>query len=703
MPYTRICIGCNNTFDTENANRKRCTRYCGHTGRTRNPARTKSRDEHHIEFIGVDGEGVTQPDGTHDYVLFSVGAQSLHRDGAGLCHDEIFEFLYCEFLENPDAAFVGFFLGYDFTQWAKTLPASRGFSLLHRQGIAKRVPRNGAIHQPWPVRTDNWEFDLLGDKRFKLRPYIGRSRTPEPWMYVCDAGPFFQTSFLSVLDPDGWPDGKPPIPEEQYRTILEGKKRRADAQFDTEMIRYNVAENAALSTVMGELNRGFVAAGVRLKRNQWFGPGQAAAAWLNDHCNHRARTTEQHQGLDEIVPRPVMEAARASYYGGWFEIFAHGHIPGLAWEYDINSAYPAAIAELPCLLHGTWSQDSGRYALVRAHVTADSRIMGALPCRNAQGQIFRGYGTEGWYWRHELDALARVPGLDVSVVSRETWAYTPCPCPPPLREVRELYQQRIELGEKGKNSPAGKALKLLYNSMYGKLAQSVGQPMFSNPVWASMITSHTRTAILDAIATHPHGMSDLLMVATDAVYFRTPHGQLTMSPTELGAWDGTERQNMTLFLPGIYWDDKTRQAIAEQRKPKLKSRGLSASALALCIGEADAAFTAFDPHTGVSWPQVEIPLPFSMVSARQAITRGDWNTAGQVSTIDTRVLDSFPITKRNPASVYWDGDILRCEPYSLDIPTVPYSGTFGMDPDGDSYEVLTPDGDASKLLYEYLK
>jgi hypothetical protein len=158
---------------------------------------------HEVEFIAVDGEGVTRPQyytdwdeetgeevlrlseqDRHDYVLLSVGDQSLHKNGRELTHDDIFSFLWEQFLEHPDAAFVGFALGYDFTMWLKSLDASAAWQLLTKEGIAGRQPReDSGLRFPFPVRdggwrdTDEgriwvkhrWEFDILGFKRFKLR------------------------------------------------------------------------------------------------------------------------------------------------------------------------------------------------------------------------------------------------------------------------------------------------------------------------------------------------------------------------------------------------------------------------------------------------------------------------------------------------------------------------------------------------------
>ena len=225
--------------------------------------------EHDVEFICVDGEGETREyfeewDETErdfvlkkhdeknkderievqDYVLLSVGDQQLHNNGQHLSYERIFEFLYDQFLEHPKAAFVGFSLGYDFTQWFRTMPAKTAHKLLTKPGIESRTPTNGLNVYPWAVNdahtvydsdtgpegqwvVGKWSFDILGDKRFKIRPHVDRKdyppcevdhKTPETiathmsgeckidhpfkWMYICDVFPFFQSSFLKVIDPN---------------------------------------------------------------------------------------------------------------------------------------------------------------------------------------------------------------------------------------------------------------------------------------------------------------------------------------------------------------------------------------------------------------------------------------------------------------------------------------------------------------------
>jgi hypothetical protein len=699
LMYIRTCAGCSNLFEATNANQKRCRKDCGRPIADTHRVRAERAAEHLVDFIGVDGEGVTDDEGHHQYVLLSIGSESLSNRGNPLFYGDIFEFLYSEFERNPNSAYVGFYLGYDFTQWLRTLTENRARMLLSPEGIAARQPKSPTMHIPFMVTVgEDWDIDLLAGKRFKLRPHVARGSTPAPTMYICDAGPFFQSSFLSVIDPAGWPAGDYPISAEDYQVIMEGKNLRSTASFDKSMIRYNITENRALSAVMGHLNQGFVSAGVRLKRNQWFGPGQAANAWLTDHSDHTA------DGVREVTPSEVLAAAIASYYGGWFEDYAHGLIPDESYENDLNSAYPHAITELPCLLHGEWIHDdlpNATLKLERGTVLATGTHIGSMPHRSAHGTIARPHGTTGWYWSDEIDA-----GVAARVMKRkrgsrtDVWSYRGCSCPPPMRTVRELYAQRIALGESGKNSPQGKALKLLYNSLYGKFAQSIGKPRFANPIWASRITSATRTAILHAIGTHPDGPTALLKVATDAVFFRTRHTGLALSSTELGAWDETVHHNLTLFMPGVYWDDVTRQRLADGQSPKLKSRGVSAAALSQCVAAIDAQFAEFNPDTD-EWPTATIPLTFAMTTAKQAVMRHKWDTAGDVATDSVRVMSADPSNKRCSTSTYTEGGILRTKIHQFVSETTPYDKRFGMDLAEDKADdPISADGAITTLLHD---
>jgi len=714
------------------ARRRYEERHPGRRTTTKHSARTDRRVKHLVHFVGVDGEGVDRPDGAHDYNLLSVGGRSLHHpDGRRLTTVEIFEFLWES--QVPGAAHVGFFLGYDFAQWLKDLPEERARMLLTPQGQASR--RRKGSHgnpTPFPVRWGEWEFDVLPNmKRFKLRPLAANDGDDaQPWLYVCDAGPLYQTSLLRAIDPETWPE--PVCSEAEYETIKAGKQARSSnlreygAPVDRETTAYNVLENDVLARLMARTNLGLVAMGVRLDRNQWHGPGQAAQAWLKS-------TARGHSGEECRLNAPVEpdggphDAARCSYFGGWFEIMVHGPVPGVTWEYDVNSAYPHIIADLPCLLHGKWEHhrygDWARpswasdvlevpnvYRLVEAEVRGLNPFIGAMLHRTPKGAVCRPQRTVGWYWAHELVAACDA-GLVDSVSIRQTWTYHPCDCPPPFRSIRELYEHRLAVG---KQTPQGRAMRLVYNSAYGKIAQSVGAPLFGNSVYASLITAGCRTAITEAIGSHPDGPAAVVMVATDGVYFSSPHPGLDIDPQRLGAWDEATKTNLSLFKPGVYWDDKSREALREGGRLGLKSRGINEAALGRVLEEIDRQWETFEPGPDPSvWPQVRLDIDFGVVTARQALHRGRWDLCGAVMHDLHPTQSSAPHRKRGgpfwrvtPQQWEADGLLLRSSPLRNEdwAPSTPYDKHFGLELKADQEELpMLPEGEAAMLVAELLQ
>lgn len=613
-------------------------------------------------FVGIDGEGITHRDtgsSVHVYGMLSIGDETI-IDDSGLQWWDIFQFIHDYQCDNPNAVMVGFFLKYDFTNWIKTLSEHHASELISKEGMAARrrvnsggnpKPLSVKVHSP--SKTDVWgtlwEFDMLPGRRLQLRP-VGH----KVWAYVMDAGPFWQCSFLKAIDPSRWPT--PVCSEEDYAVILEGKsKRSSSVAFDRDMVRYNVTENRVLASIMDELRSAFVSIGIDLKRTQWFGPGQSAQAWVDG------------TGYEQpVVPDHVLHSAWSSYYGGRFEIFYHGHVPGPAYEYDINSAYPYAITMLPCLEHGIWERRTedfhevsvSPFMLAYGSYEGSDPNMGPLPHRTKDGFIVFPQKGRGWYWDHEIRASLDAGLMDIFRVE-EMLIYHPCDCPPPFAEpLTKLYQKRLEVG---KNTPQGVAMKLVYNSLYGKFAQSVGNPKYGNPFYASFITSWCRTMIDEAVGSHPGGSEELLMIATDGVYFRTPHPGLQLSGSELGLWDKSEKLNLTLVMPGVYWDDKSRAAIAGGKAPQFKSRGVSAAYLAPHVARIDEAFRALAEGKTDDWPEATYPIPFSMTSATQALARGKWHTAGEVVEDGMRRVDAQPFNKRRDP--YRVGGVVRSLPY----------------------------------------
>lgn len=469
---------CPNTFIKQKVSDKYCTIHRG-----KHTIEKITRINHDMQFIMVDGEGVG--DGKdHKYVLLGCGENQIERPEGFKDITEIFEFLYAQFKATPRSCFAGYYLGYDFNMWLRLLPRDRAFYLLTENGRKKRqrictCPRNKRCGHsrlpPHPVEYRGWQFDLLGFKRFRLRPKNCKCREatckcPDQaqWMYINDAGPFFQASLLSVIDPGKWKD--PIITQAEYDLIAEGKEARGTAQLDDDMRRYNRLENEIGARLLEQLNIGFTAANIRLNKKQWFGPGQAAQAWMR--LDHKLEVSTE---AVRQLPRSLKDAIIATYYGGWFEITAHGIIPGITWEYDINSAYPAIASRMPCLC-GKWTHGKGSPAGNLSHkwlseatasklrlcyvsVSGRSPYLGPLPYRDSHGGVYRPKNTTGWYWQHEIDAAKRA-GLIHDLTYYEWYEYVPCKHKPPLRALAGLYEGRQRVG---KDTPQGKAYKLVYN------------------------------------------------------------------------------------------------------------------------------------------------------------------------------------------------------------------------------------------------
>jgi hypothetical protein len=625
------------------------------------------------EFIGVDSEGIGRGS-KHRAVLLGVGeSQYVARDLAkGLHYTEVFQFLYDQYALKPKTAFVGFYLSYDFNKWLSTLPRSAAWLLLSKAGKAKRLINDGKIKRRmmYPVHVDDeWDIDMLGFKRLSLRPRVCHcyeqavncTHEQKPWMHICDAGSFYQMSFARTCEPAMWandPDG-PICTQEEWDKLFKGKERRAYAKLDKEMMEYNVLENILLARCMGRLARGFSSIGIRLAKDEWYGPGSTAGKWL------RQKGAPKHRDLYDTMPEYFDDICRKSYYGGWFEIFSHGIIEGETWNYDINNAYPYATSKLPHICgdcryrRGTGDyKGNSNYVLMFGTLHGGSERIGPVPYRDKTGSILRPAIAKGWYWQHEILAAKRA-GLVKRVFTDEWVEFQPCTHPAPFADIRDLYNLRLSVG---KNSAQGLAIKLNNNSCYGKFAQSTGSAPFNNWFYASLITAHCRIQILDAIATHPGKADSVLMVATDGVCFDSKHPGLPISK-QLGEWEETTYTDLCLFKPGVYWHREGKEALL-----KVKSRGVPKKEFMAGVQEVEDYFRAmqyngYAPgqlYQGVNeegysielrlvWPWFKVPIGFRMKSCAQALNERKWANAGEVQESISLLQDSNPHGKRRKA------------------------------------------------------
>ena len=513
-----------------------------------------------------------------------------------------------------------YFFDYDVTMMLKSLPKERVERIFQRHLREK----NGRV---MPVDYGRYSFDYLPHKEFKVRKDGG------PWLVINDVGQFFQTSFLKTLEK--WQIGTP----EEIEMIRKGKSMRADFTGVTDEIRaYNTLEILLLQKLMGEFRSVCIDTGYVPRK--WQGPGYLASAMLDHH------------GVPKRKEIPIMlnddfrRLANDAYYGGRFETTATGPISGPVYQYDINSAYPSVLRSLPCLTHGSWRRvrelpDRGSLWFGQVYFYHDANsFLYNLPIRDKLGNIHYPREGNGVYWSTELEA-AQNGGTKLSYSTG--WVYEPhCDCRW-FDFIDDYYARRLALGK----STKGMVLKLAGNSIYGKLAQSIGYAPYANPVWAGLITAGCRAQIIEAYSQNP---AAVYMIATDGIF----SGERLSLPVSsaLGDWEETiHDQGVFIVQPGIYF----------LPGGDVKTRGVERGRISNRREDFQDAWNKFLGSNGINYT-VNVQVD-NFITVKQAIARHKWNIAGTWEHT-TRDISFDWGTKRQRSHAIDDGRGIRTFPHS---------------------------------------
>jgi len=417
--------------------------------------------------------------------------------------------------------------------WLKDMPERPAERLYRPDVMGWKDEKGTPRYSPY----SKWAFRRLGSEFSIIESIYGLgARTDDKKrrsIAVWDIWKFFQGSFVKALT-----DWK--ILSQSDLDHMEAmKKKRSTFDADSitdEIIAYCLSECEAGVALMTKLDATCRRLGFPLRR--YDGAGSLAAAML------RAWEVDKYQApVADKMKRPVA----CAYFGGRFEIGAHGLMREPVYQYDINSAYPAVIRELPCLACAKWlpSTEVQYYGLYEVEWKLPQPCRwGSLPHRNKRGEITYPSEGSGWYWGSEILAGERLyPG---SHHIRQGWKMVSECRHHPFAEVPNVYAQRQALGKNAE----GIVLKLGLNSLYGKTAQSVGQPKYANYIWAGMITAGCRAMLLDAVRVA--GPERVLMMATDSILTDCEVSLPGSKEKRLGEWDSSYSAGGILIIqPGI--------------------------------------------------------------------------------------------------------------------------------------------------------
>jgi len=515
-------------------------------------------------FIAWDGEG-TKSDGPQPYVLFG-NSLGLHVQARQLKTLDMLKLLLQTGSENPYAVHVGYATDYDVNQ---ILCDIRPHDVLRlRRSGKKRI----SLDDDWGFK---WKFSLeyRPKKYFKVSGnWKGQYVTV--WLY--DIFTFFGTSFLKALD-----DFVGQVAD--VKEIQEGKGNRENFTYDDIAIikSYWEKELIWLVKLAENLRENLQLAGFELTK--WHGPGALSNMLFTREgiSKHMARVEispkEAKRGITGLLPKEVNDAAQHAFFGGRFEMFKVGNYEGDVWNFDINSAYPYAISQLPSLASGWWEyvenpdhiEEFGVYHIAGSdpHASIRSGPM-RLPYRTHDGTIGYPRRVDGWYWSPETKLVHGSKGYHVL----EGWVFH-SDGTKPFDWVRDMYEQRLEWKKAG--NPLQLALKLALNSLYGKMAQRVGwerdegfniPPRFHQLEWAGWVTSFTRAQIYRGMAEvfkankRNEGEAGHVLFGVETDGFTTDWngkddgGNWILNVGErLGQWDATQYKGITYIQNGLYW------------------------------------------------------------------------------------------------------------------------------------------------------
>ncbi len=615
---------------------------------------------------------------------------------------------------NPDddkykrPVFVMFAAMYDWTMWLKDIPFPAAYSIVKQRAFkppCKRLQgyqfwKKWAIQmQPhrrldigelrWPddpygeTHRDHPEYEAPKGKQskklqFKRKIRIYDSFRHSPMSFVKTIKPLYERGLIAL---------------DVFERIKANKQKRGS--FHDESIEnvklYTSDELDALCVFMHMMRDAYWnALGIKLK--SFHSPASAAAELLRRiGIRDRGKVRGHSWPVKSIDLEHEQLIAHWAYYGGRFECMYKGFFKNTTFNYDLASAYPYAMQSLPSMRDGRWEREQPDYSIGHCRVDILKRIETSsilsifkvkfcfkadaqfypLPYRTRNGPILFPRIGFGYYMRdHLLAAIAwckkfKEDAANALVIEEANWFHSSDEAESdlkigrgPFAPVANAFLKRIEFDKNDPGGPEQLAIKLVINSLYGKLAERVyrgsvdGAPIIPphiSPWYAAAITAHTQRELMEAALLKPH---NIIQFATDAVHTRTPL-KLPRLKSEadikkglatklLGDWTWKEVPGGLMIQSGLAFFLKSDGSIAE-----VKCRGLPLKDLDAAKRVVDEIFQQwrrpYDPASIVDRKKaravrvqmpVFMPITSAIVSPRRYKLRGYWGIVSKTIWLD---------------------------------------------------------------------
>jgi len=334
---------------------------------------------------------------------------------------------------------------------------------------------------------------------------------------------------------------------DEEKIDLDARRISTDAKYRDnhrkEIIEY-CKRDADLTARLGRLNSSLYQS-IGVASNKWYSTGYIAAKYFLTH----SRVPRYHF----VQPQ---QYAYYSYAGGRFECFQRGYFEQ-AYKYDITSAYPYVISQLPNLDRGKWVRDTtvdydADLIFARVRVTVPDNFVQPLHIKH-KGVVLYPSTTSHYriITKSELEVIDEFELATVDVC--EAWHFYADSNERPFASIRDIFKRRLELRDAGDRREY--VLKKVMNSLYGKFIQVTTElaPVLKHrvgnlfiPAYASEITARTRMQLLRTTLER-----DMTPIAyfTDAILTSEPE---ELASEGLGSWSLETSGELVLLGCGVY-------------------------------------------------------------------------------------------------------------------------------------------------------
>ena len=509
--------------------------------RQKNSKHTTSKKYLSKPFIAIGGLAL-KTDDKPLYVALALSNGKTLIDLNGLTTEKVFRFIFDNTPKNNEAILVSYGSVFDFNYWLQDL---------EMETLRKLYASN---YRTKPIPNGMWSLKFAQGQSLTIYDLWGERRT------INDIYNFFQmpiyeaTNNYLQIELENKSKYQKIISENNFYDGLQNLKKELEA---TEKL---------ITEFRQRLEK------VNLRPRRWNGSGS-----LTQTLFHRNRV-KNHMAEH---PEDIQKLIRYAYAGGRFEICLYGSMKTKnSYAYDINSAYPEALTQLPSLANGRWLHIDGdggdsQYGLYKVRMTSKfPSLPNPLFARDITGSIFYPRELEGWYWSPEIRVLRKWAELGFGTFEiDQCFLFDPATDEKPFAFIEDLYKQRLELKRNKDEAEIG--LKIALNTAYGKLAQQLGYlpeeknypekiPSYHQLDWAGFVTSYTRAKIYE---TALENLGGVIAFETDAIYLDNELYGIPIGDN-LGEFRETVYKELTYLNSGIYF------GVKENGEKVFKMRGL---------------------------------------------------------------------------------------------------------------------------------